>query len=243
MFYDHGRISPRDEALFEVVKDRLPADWGPVEYKMGVLVQQRYLKYLSHPGSFHFPAHAQVAVDAGCYIGCKAIAMADAMGPACRVIAIEIADDNFELLERNIAENGLSDRVKPVRAAISDVDGLGQHFLRHEVGMGHSLVATERGGPTGAVLETKSLATIFSELGLDAIDYLNIQLNGAEPQAIAGLGRWISRVGTFFVACPYTVGGASLRPSIVEPLKKAGCTILDDGKTRRVVAFGSKAAT
>lgn len=237
IIYEHAKVTPRETAMFEYVKDTLPTGWGLAEYHMGILVQQRYLKYISEPGAFHFPEGASVAVDAGCYVGAKALAMIDLMGASGKVVAVEMGDENFAVLERNVEANGLRGRILPVHAAISDSDGT-THGRRRGTGMmGNTIVAAELSAETGVAVNTRTLASIFSEVGLDRIDYLNIQLNGAEPLAVAGLGAYIDRVGIYFVACPYQVGGVPIRQRIVEPLAAEGYEILDEGKEGRVIAF------
>jgi FkbM family methyltransferase len=72
----------------------------------------------------NFPAgDVRVAVDAGCYIGFKAMAYADRMGPDGKVIAVEMMPDNYELLRRNVDANGFTEKIATVNCGLSDVPG------------------------------------------------------------------------------------------------------------------------
>lgn len=193
IIFDHANVTPRERTIFEFVKDKLPSGWNIVEYHMAILIQQRYQKYIDKPESIHFPAKAQLAVDAGCYVGAKAMAMLDLMGKNSRVIAIEMDEKNFNILERNIAENDLTGSIVPIHAAISDKNGFSQHRYRGTGMMGNTLVDAEYSKETGNIIETSTLDYIFSKLYINYIDYLNLQLNGAEEQALIGMESWEKR--------------------------------------------------
>jgi len=60
-----------------------------------------------------------VVVDIGAYIGDFALLAAKRLH-ARRVIAVEPSPSNFALLEKNVADNGFSDRIELVKAAVTD---------------------------------------------------------------------------------------------------------------------------
>ena len=62
------------------------------------------------------------ALDIGAHIGSVAIALA-LDNPDLTVLAVEPLQDNVDVLVRNVAENGLADRVIVVKAAIAGQDG------------------------------------------------------------------------------------------------------------------------
>ncbi len=58
-------------------------------------------------------------VDVGANIGLFTLFVCD-LWPSCTVVAVEPEPDNFELLTRNVTENGLADRVELLNAGVED---------------------------------------------------------------------------------------------------------------------------
>ncbi len=67
---------------------------------------------------------ARAVLDLGCGHGAVTLMLAGAL-PDARVVGVEAQDVSFALLERNIADNGLSDRVTAVHADLRAEDLLG----------------------------------------------------------------------------------------------------------------------
>jgi len=65
----------------------------------------------------------QIVVDAGANIGWYVLMEAAAVGPEGRVLAIEPAPRNFELLRQNVLLNGFDDRVSLAHAALGAESG------------------------------------------------------------------------------------------------------------------------
>lgn len=237
MLVDPGEPARLYRDLFPYVRDRLPSYYSLEHYHLACQAEQRYLKYLHEPAKFHLPDSASVMVDAGAYVGFKAMAMADHMGPQGLVIAIEMMGDNYETLVYNIELNGLSDRIVPIHVAVSDGTPTARHYRRSEDRKTNSIVAIDGAGP-GELGEVRaeSLESILARVGVGHVDYLNVQLNGAESSALAGLGSYLERTGTVFAACPHKVRGEPLRQPIVDLLEGGGFEIVEEGKPGRVVA-------
>ena len=225
----------RSARIFPFFKDLAPKNWTVEEYHLSSQVRQRYLRYVQDPGIIHFPSHAKVAVDAGAYIGWKAIAFADIMGADSTTVAIEIDKSAYELMCRNVKANNLEGRVIPIYAAIGENNETTTLYRRGSHGKNSVVVPVENAKPVGQI-ETRALESIFSDVGLRKVDYLNLQLNGAEAAALSGLGGWRDRVRTVFAATPYNLNGAPTRPTVVRELERAGFSVVDEGKPGRVIA-------
>jgi FkbM family methyltransferase len=111
-----------------------------------------------------------IVVDVGAHIGIFSLIVAGRY-PKARVFAIEPDTENYELLERNIALNGLQN-ITPINAAIGKDFGQ-TAFYSSGSSVGHSTVNTHVGA------ETKQVETIPLSKFSD-IDALKFDAEGAE---------------------------------------------------------------
>lgn len=152
------------------------------------------------------PPAGGVAVDAGAFIGRHALAYARAVGPQGRVVAVEPLAANFRLLEANVQLNGYG-QVSCVRCA------LGRD--RREVWLAYeretSTASLMRNLPHRQRVEQRSLDDLLAELGIERIDVLKIDVEGAELDVLEG------SVGTL-AASP----GARLVIEVHGPLDASG---------------------
>jgi FkbM family methyltransferase len=124
-------------------------------------------------------------IEAGAYIGLKAIRFAEKAGPRGKVIAVEIHRANCELMRLNIEANGLGGRIEPVHAAVSDA--CGDTTFRQEGYQRHSLVALDHIPKTLArTVQSVTLDALLDNHGLPHADYVNVQVNGAELSVLEG---------------------------------------------------------
>ena len=123
-FRDWGG-STKHQAGFWLLKDQLR---GPIQCDHFFASSATYRSYVHGCNRFEadkfMPGLGGVIVEAGAYVGYKAIAMARRVGDTGRVIAIEADPGNFGLLVENIHLNGLGHIVVPVHAALSDHNGI-----------------------------------------------------------------------------------------------------------------------
>ena len=129
-----------------------------------------------------------VAVDVGAHIGYFAVSLAQAVGPTGIVHAFEPLDRNADLLERSIVESGYADRLRLVRAAVSDRAGDATlRFARETLNTGGAFLsdaATEHDeGLTTARVRTVTLD------GADLrrpVRLIKMDVEGAEPMVVRG---------------------------------------------------------
>lgn len=155
----------------------------------GDLITQQLQVYGAHTRNelsmvLDFLDPGSVVLDIGAHIGTYAIPMARKAGPAGRVLAIEANEQNFSLLERNIAENGLRDRITPLHRLMSSQKG-GFTVLRQENNSGNTVYL-----PAGADEETVSVDTAtLEELRWFAerhgrLDLLKLDVEGMELEVL-----------------------------------------------------------
>jgi FkbM family methyltransferase len=139
----------------------------------------------------------QTIVDGGAYIGLSAIYFT-LRYPGVRVIAVEASEQNFDLLVRNTEA---FPNIKPVNAALWSEPGsvvltdpgTGLWGLQVQAagGLGG---ATDLTGATGPAVRAVTIGDIIREHGLDKIDLLKIDIEGAEKELFSEPGPWLAQV-------------------------------------------------
>lgn len=219
-FLDPAPPGNRDITMYKMVQDKLDKDMSIDEYRIMSRVNSQYLRLKRNTHKYTMPSEGQIAVDAGCYIGYKAFAMADLVGPSGKVIAIEAEKSNFDILRRNVEDNGMSERIIPMHCALDSEEIEKQLFTRKEGTMANSLVSfdTFKVRKTTTV-QTRTLESVFKEVGVDHIDNIHVSVNGYERQVLDGLGSFVDKVNLFRVTCPFEIEGKSVREAVNEYFK------------------------
>lgn len=96
-----------------------------------------------------------VVLDIGAFLGRYSLLAARQTGRQGRVYAFEPDPQNFPLLVRNIAINGLSDRVAALPYAVADEKSVKTLFLDPQEGSGSSLVRSRRGAAEVVVINER----------------------------------------------------------------------------------------
>jgi FkbM family methyltransferase len=138
-----------------------------------------------------------VAIDVGANLGCHTLTLARAVGPGGRVHALEPDPRNFRMLERAVTAAGLA-QVRLHRAAATATPGEailhlgGANRGDHRLGAGGGRRATVR--VAGVVLDDL-LA------GEARVDFVKIDVQGAEVGVLRGLARTLARSPGVRVLC------------------------------------------
>lgn len=136
-----------------------------------------------------------VIVDAGANVGFSAIYFS-VRYPAARIVALEPEASNFELLKRNVAAfPGIEPVRKAVWSCVADLDlfdaGSGRAGLQKD-GF-QTFPPGER--PSSATVPAVDLDTLMTEMRIDFIDVLKIDVEGAEREIFGKGGAWLNKVG------------------------------------------------
>lgn len=136
-------------------------------------------------------------VDVGANIGYFTVLAAQLTGPGGRVVGVEAHPGLFEFLRRNVIINGYRDRVRLWnRAAWSEPAQL-QFRSRTNYLANSSLGAMNEAdlsdlGDTEEVLEVEAAPLDVLLDGLDRVDVIKVDVEGAEVHAFRGLERTIA---------------------------------------------------
>jgi FkbM family methyltransferase len=148
----------------------------------------------------------RVIVDAGANVGLSAVYFAHRF-PDARIIAIEPEAHNFALLASNVADYP---NVIPVKAALWHTNTVVDLF---DPGLGPwGYVVGHRADCPGAwrqFTDAVTLDKVIHTHGLDRIDLLKMDIEGAEREVLADPSPWIDRVDALIVE--------------LHERKKAGC--------------------
>lgn len=131
-----------------------------------------------------------VAVDVGANIGFHTLLLARLVGPEGIVYAFEPDPDNFALLQKNIQANGYQNVVAE-QAAVSHETGSAQLFLASENHVDHRLYHT---GEARAAIDVRCYRLDdYFPANNDRVDFLKMDIQGAEVGAIRGMENLLKR--------------------------------------------------
>lgn len=139
------------------------------------------------------PAFA--VLDIGAHIGCFTVDVATRF-PGCRVESYEPTPSTGEYLLRNVAGNGLTDRVTVHREAVSGDSGTLQ-MADNGVGSGHNgVLHLGAAGAVGIEVPARAVTEVFARAGV--VDLVKMDAEGAEFAILdaspAGLWSGVQRV-------------------------------------------------
>ena len=141
------------------------------------------------------PRPGDVIVDVGAGRGEDVLPFAREVGPTGKVIAVEAHPATYRHLKRFCELNQLSN-VVPIHTAVVDAAG----FVSIEDGESWQ-TNTVRAAGDGAQVEATTLENICVELRLDRIDFLKLNIEGAETKALLGMTDSIAKVRNISVCC------------------------------------------
>lgn len=230
---DYEQATKREDVVFPLVSDLLPP-MSIEQYRVYNNFTSQFLRLVREPNLFTMPRIEAPAIDAGCYVGYKALAMAQFTG-GHEVLAFELEATNFEVLERNVALNPHLP-VRPIRAALSDRAAEMRIHTRNERTMAHSLSnfetlhekntsllgTGEQDHERGAV--TTRLLDEFTG-SMRVLSAVHVSVNGHEPEVLGGAHETLRKADIVRVSCPYAREGRPIRELAIEQFERAGVPV------------------
>lgn len=143
--------------------------------------------FLERDYEFEIGAPVQVIVDAGANIGLASVFFARKY-PLARIIAIEPEAGNFALLQRNTQ---CYPRVTPLKAALWGSTG---EIAVLDPGRGAHGFITMASGDAVERVPAISIPDLLATHGIDRIDLLKIDIEGAEKEVFESSAGWIDRI-------------------------------------------------
>lgn len=124
-------------------------------------------------------------VDVGANIGYYTVIAGVRVGDSGQVFAYEPEEKNFNLLQRNISENKLS-CVKTFKMGLSDKVGIQPMYVSDTHSGIHSF-ANNRNSSNTVQIETDTLDHSLRQSGVQSVDIIKIDIEGAEIMALKGM--------------------------------------------------------
>ncbi len=134
-------------------------------------------------------------MDVGAGVGTETIPFAHAVGATGLVVALEAHPATFTLLKRAVDLNNLR-HVRLHNAAATETVGAVSFT---DVGADQNHVNRVGSGPLS--VEGVPLAHVFEKVEVEHVDFLKMNIEGAELSALLGLGRHIGQVRHMAVSC------------------------------------------
>ncbi len=129
-------------------------------------------------------------LDLGANIGTASVFF-HAMHPEAEIVAVEALPGNLPILRENFAVSGIPGRV--IGAAISDRPGTATFYL----GEADCSSVVRQPWMTGEAIKVECITVpeIMRQANWDGIDFLKVDVEGAEKAVFANCGGWIGKVG------------------------------------------------
>jgi FkbM family methyltransferase len=133
-----------------------------------------------------------VVVDGGACWGDTALYFADRVGAGGKVYAFEFMPDNIALFRENIALNpALAPRIELVEHAVWHESG---HAITYNAnGPGTTLTGAEGDGASERTASTLTIDDLVRQRGLTRLDFIKLDIEGAELHALRGAEETIRR--------------------------------------------------
>jgi FkbM family methyltransferase len=139
---------------------------------------------------FSSPREGDTVIDVGAHVGTFTVRAAELVGDKGLVIAIEPEPKNLHFLSHNIERHNLRN-VKVISKAVLDKVGKTRLYLS-ESSRCHSLLYSSN---NYVEVETDCLDNIIVQLGLERVDFVKIDIEGAELEALKGATRILTFPG------------------------------------------------
>ena len=162
------------------------------------------------------PQAGDVVFDVGAGIGAEALLFSRLVGPSGRVVSIEAHPATYDRLVRLCTVNRL-ENVTPLQVAVNDAEGdvvlsNSTHHLQNRL-----LDPDE----AGVGVPARRIDAIAAELGVGQIDLLKMNIEGAEPRALAGVGALLASTRHVCISC-HDFLGVPTKEAVLSFLTKHG---------------------
>jgi FkbM family methyltransferase len=165
------------------------------------------------------PQPGDVVFDVGAGIGAEALLFSRLVGPSGRVVSIEAHPGTYDRLVKLCTVNGL-ENVTPLQVAVSDTEG---DVVLSDVGhhLQNRLLDPDE---AGIRVPARRIDAIAAELGVGHIDLLKMNIEGAEPRALAGTEALLASTRHVCISC-HDFLGVPTKAAVLSFLTKHGFDI------------------
>jgi len=165
-----------------------------------------------------------IVLELGAYCGFGTMKLSQLVGENGKVIAVEADKINFEILKKNIHSNNIKN-VIPINKGIWNKKGTLTLFK--ELNQRNSLVeGLLENIESKDEIEVDTVDNILSELKMDRIDFITMEINAAEINGLKGMQKTLSKNNIRLVSAGwYDFEGKPAWITIKEILSKQGFSV------------------
>lgn len=144
--------------------------------------------------------NGDVVLEIGAYIGYYAMLASKLVGESGKVIAVEAIPENYDLLKKNININNLKNIIVHNSAAWEATCTL--NFYRHKHQRASAIQNIVEDKEQISVTADK-IDNILDSIGISKIDFVRIQVNGAEIEVLKGMSKTLENYPKLLIAAIY----------------------------------------
>jgi FkbM family methyltransferase len=146
-------------------------------------------------------AEDDVIIDAGAFIGDTAVYFHHRLGGRCRIHSFELLDENLALLLHNLERNGVrDDQIVLNKLALTDKSG-DEIVIADGASQGATSIFGQ--GAKGQRVQTVTLDEYVVRMGLERVDFIKMDIEGAEVMALKGARQTIAHFKPKLAICLY----------------------------------------
>lgn len=145
----------------------------------------------------------KVIVDLGAHIGFASIYYAMRY-PNAKIYALEASSQNFNLLKSNVQS---FQNITPIQKAVYTQDGF---ILFDESGLSYNTKISDSGAETEAV----SVNTLLNQHGIDKVDLMKIDIEGAERDILGENNEWFAKTENIIIELHKPYGLENLKKDL-----------------------------
>ncbi len=215
--YKENRNIDRISRIYPLVAHKFPFKMTLEQYGIYRDAGSQFWRLTQEKEKETMPKIGDIAMDIGAYIGHRALAMHYCAGKTGMVYAIEVEEDNFKLLKKNIEANNIKNLIA-IQEAIDIKPRVTTLYTRDKKSMAHGLKMFEAIEDPSSIDKnqvsklTKTVNTItmdmlFEKYNIDRVDNLHISVTGHEIEVLQGINEILPKLKIIRVSCPYYTKG------------------------------------
>ncbi|QIM20674.1 FkbM family methyltransferase [Phycicoccus sp. HDW14] len=188
------RWSPREQRWHYHWPEGRVADPGRWKDAQGWATQGFYYGMEDLLWSDYRPGPGDVVLDIGAGHGGETLYLADMVGPTGRVLSVEAAGTPYASLADLVARNGWT-HVEPIRLAVGAEAGTAR------ISDDTHWVAGNVFGERGEAVAMDTIDALCAERGIEHVDWVKMNIEGAERDALRGMESMAARVHHLTISC------------------------------------------
>lgn len=159
---------------------------------------------------FDMPHEPRVIIDAGANIGLASLVLAERF-PHARLLALEVDDANYRVLQANVAAYP---QITPIKRALWHRDGYVKIVNPGAEAWAFRVAEADAADPQA--IPAVSVNTLLDSIHADRVDLLKMDIEGAEMELLQAAAEWLPRTGVLAIEIH-----EHIRPGVTRALEDA----------------------